>query len=75
MGFKYDPLAIIGGKPPPLPVQGYIALRKRPPPWGPRHRHTVGSYGLALSYERGAPVRAAGNQSEKGDPSHSTEEG
>ena len=26
------------------------------PPWGPRHRPTIGSEGGAVSYERGAPV-------------------
>ena len=31
-------------------------IRKRPPPRGPRHRATVGSYGEAFSYERGTPA-------------------
>jgi len=41
-------------------VQGYLAHKKTPPPLGPpydpRHDYTVGSYGVAVSYERGTPV-------------------
>ena len=41
-------------------VQGYLAHKKTPPPLGPpynpRHGYTVGSYGVAVSYERGTPV-------------------
>ena len=41
-------------------LQGYLAHKKQPPPLGPpqepRHGPTVGSYGGAGSYERGAPV-------------------
>jgi len=49
---------------PTLPLrtqQGYLDYKKTLPPLGPslghRHRHGVGSYGRALSYERGTPVR------------------
>ena len=39
------------------PIQGYLAHKKPPPPLGPpqgpMHRTTVGSYGGAVSYERG----------------------
>jgi len=42
------------------PLQGYLAHKKTPnplgPPEGPRHSPTVGSYGGAVSYERGTPV-------------------
>ena len=41
-------------------VQGYLAHKKTPnplwPPYEPRHRSTVGSQGIAFSYERGTPV-------------------
>ena len=41
-------------------LQGYLADKKmlplRGPPWGPEHRPTAGSYGVAFSYERGTPV-------------------
>ena len=40
--------------------RGTSLIRKCPPPLGtpqgPRHRPTVGSYGGAVSYERGTPV-------------------
>ena len=42
-------------------VQGYLAHKKPPfplgPPYEPRHGPTVGSYGVAVSYERGTPVQ------------------
>ena len=42
-------------------LQGYLADKKPPPPLGPpqepRHGPTVGSYGVAVSYKRGTPVR------------------
>ena len=42
-------------------VQGYLAHKKPPsplgPPYEPKHGPTVGSYGVAVSYERGTPVR------------------
>jgi len=42
------------------PLQGYLAHKIPPPPPGPpyepRHGPTVGSYGVAVSYERGTPV-------------------
>jgi hypothetical protein len=41
-------------------IQGYLAHKKQTtlpgPPKDPRHRPTVGSWGGALSYERGTPV-------------------
>jgi hypothetical protein len=40
-----------------LACRGTSPTRKRPPPWDPRHRPTVGSYGVAFSYERGTPVQ------------------
>ena len=43
-----------------LTVQGYLAHKNTPtpvgPPEGPRHMTSVGSYGAAVSYERGTPV-------------------
>ena len=43
-----------------LVLQGYLAHKKHPPslrpPYGPRDRPTVGSYGGDVSYERGTPV-------------------
>ena len=45
------------------PVQGYLAHKKRYPPLGPpsgpRHSPTVGSWGSAVSHERGTPVAVA----------------
>jgi len=44
----------------PEPYRGISLIRNRLPPkdyQGPRHRPTVGSYGGAVSYERGTPVR------------------
>jgi len=42
-------------------VQGYLAHKKTPtrlgPPQEPRHGPTVGSYAVAVSYERGTPVQ------------------
>jgi len=44
-------------------IQGYLAHKKTPtplgPPQDPRHRPTVGSYGVAVSYTRGSPVTCA----------------
>jgi len=44
----------------PVHVEGYLAHEKSPTPLGhpqdPRHRSTVGSQGVAFSYERGTPV-------------------
>ena len=41
-------------------LQGHRAHKKPPPPLGPpqgpRHGATVGSFGVAVSYERGTPV-------------------
>jgi len=41
-------------------IDGRLAHKKQPPPpgspSGPRHSPTVGSYGGAVSYERGTPV-------------------
>ena len=46
-----------------LTLQGYLAHKKLCPPLGPtqgpRRRRSVGSYGGAVSYERGTPVRGA----------------
>jgi len=43
-------------------VHGYLAHKQQHPPLGPtqgpRHSPTVGSYGSAVSYERGTPVEA-----------------
>ena len=43
-----------------LRIQGYLAHKKTPtplgPPYDPRHGPTVGSYGVAVSCERGTPV-------------------
>ena len=40
--------------------RGTSLMRKCPPPlgppWGPRHRSTVGFFGGAVSYQRGTPV-------------------
>ena len=48
----------------PSAVQGYLAHEKRPPPLGPPggpgHSLAVGSWGGALSYERGTPVTGGG---------------
>ena len=45
-------------------LQGYLAHKKtrpRPgPPQDPRHRRTVGSYRVAVSYRRGTPVGVCG---------------
>ena len=41
--------------------RGTSPIWKRPPPWDPRHRPTVGSYGGAFSYERGIPVVLGGD--------------
>ena len=42
-------------------VQGYLAHKKHlpslGPPYGPGHSPIVGSYGGAVSYERGTPVQ------------------
>ena len=41
--------------------RGTSLMRNYPPPpgptWDPGHRPTVGSYGKAVSYERGTPVQ------------------
>ena len=43
-----------------MAYRGTSPMRNSPPPlgppYGPRHRPTVGSWGGAVSYERGAPV-------------------
>ena len=45
----------------PQALQGYLAHKKPPPPLGPpwetRHGPTVGSNGVAFSYQRGTPVQ------------------
>ena len=50
---------------PGVPYRGTSLIRNRPPPLGPaeepRHGPTVGSYGVAVSYERGTlvgPIRS-----------------
>jgi len=44
-----------------LSCRGTSPMRNRPPPLGPpyepRYGPTVGSYGVAVSYKRGTPVR------------------
>ena len=44
-------------------LQGYLAHEKPPPPlglpWERMHGSPVGSYGVAVSYERGTPVGRA----------------
>ena len=46
---------LVGGQ-----QQGYLAHKKQlpplGPPYGPKHIPAVGSYGGAVSYERGTPV-------------------
>ena len=41
-------------------IQGHLAHKTTPtplgPPYDPGHGPTVGSYGAAVSYERGTPV-------------------
>ena len=55
----YVPHSIDSG----LRVQGYLAHKKQPPllgpPWDPRYSPTVGSWWIAVSYERGTPVVAS----------------
>jgi hypothetical protein len=50
-------------------VQGYLAHKKPATPlghpYGPRHGPTVGSYGAAVSYERGTPVQSVATVSVK----------
>ena len=45
--------------------QEYLAQKKQPPHKGPqkepRHGPTVGSYGMAVSHERGTPVGGRGS--------------
>ena len=47
-------------------MQVYLAHKKDPPPTGPpydpRYTPTAGSYGGAVSYERGTSVRATWHQ-------------
>ena len=54
------PSSYLRGATPCVEVQGYLAHKKSPTPLGPpkdpAHMPTVGSYGVAFSYQRGTPV-------------------